>query len=36
LASNEYKFAHLPLELSLHYLVKCKNRVFKHIEASTL
>ena len=34
LASNDYKFARLPLELSLHYLVKRKNRVFKHIEAS--
>ena len=34
LASNDYTFARLPLELSLHYLVKRKNRVLKHIEAS--
>ena len=33
-AWNDYKLAHLTFELSLHYLVKCKNRVFKHIEAS--
>ena len=34
MASNDSKFARRPLELSLHYLVKRKNCVFKQIEAS--
>jgi len=28
--------AHFTVELPLHYLVQCKNRVFKHIEAFCL